>query len=384
VAWLAPENKRLSESYLTIQNILEPVKHSSDKTRGIIRTISGGLVEFWSMEDENACRSRKYHRVIFDEAAFSKPKAIDLWERSVKPTLLDYGGSCLMMSNTNGNDPDNLFWQVCNEDKHGFTQYHAPSHSNPYLPQAELDKLIRENHPLVYRQEYLAEFVDFSGDAFFPRDKLLIDGQPVSYPVRCEAVFAIVDTATKTGKEHDGTAVVYYALVRNRARLVGPDGAAVGHPYQLVILDWDVMQLEGYLLETWLPNVFSQLEGFALSCRAMNGSLGAQIEDKNSGSVLIQQCQARGLPGRPIESKLTSLGKDERALFVSSYYHQGNVKISRHAFEKVTQYKGASRNHFLAQLENYRIGDKDRNREDDLADCAMYGCAMVCADAEWT
>jgi len=46
-------------------------------------------------------------------------------------------------------------------------------------------------------------------------------------------VFAVIDTATKTGKANDGTGVVYYALIRN------------GFSYQLVILDWDLKQIEG-------------------------------------------------------------------------------------------------------------------------------------------
>jgi len=35
-----------------------------------------------------------------------------------------------------------------------------------YLPQDELERLQRDNSPEVYRQEYLGEFVDWSGVAF--------------------------------------------------------------------------------------------------------------------------------------------------------------------------------------------------------------------------
>jgi hypothetical protein len=36
-----------------------------------------------------------------------------------------------------------------------------------------------ETNPLVYAQEYLAEFVDWSGVAFFSREKLLADNLPL-------------------------------------------------------------------------------------------------------------------------------------------------------------------------------------------------------------
>ena len=55
-----------------------------------------------------------------------------------------------------------------------------------------LDDLKTGNDPLVYAQEYLAEFVDWAGVGFFARDKLLDNGQPVPYPVRCDGVFCLL------------------------------------------------------------------------------------------------------------------------------------------------------------------------------------------------
>ncbi len=396
VGWFAPEHKRLAESYNVIAQLVDPVKKRSSKTEGIIETITGGKIEFWSLEDENAGRSRKYHRVIGDEVAFTKPKAIEIWQKAIEPTLLDYDGSAIMMSNTKGIDPDNFMWQLCNEPRHGFVDLHAPTTSNPLLPlrkhgetaaqwlerrNAYFRDLQAKTPTLVYLQEYLAEFVDWSGAAFFTRDSLLKDGQPVEAPKRCETVFAVVDSATKTGKDHDGTAVVFYAVVRNPIRPVSATGV-VGPEYQLIILDWDIQQIEGALLEVWLPTIFQRLEGFALTCCARMGSSGVQIEDKNSGSVLIQQAQRRGWPAEGIESALTALGKDERAISVSGYVYQHLVKISRLAYDKVTTYKETTRNHLLGQVVGFRIGDKDASREDDLLDCFTYGIAIALGNEE--
>jgi hypothetical protein len=382
VGWFAPENKRLSESYNVIVEALEPIKKSSDKTHGIIRTITGGRVDFWSMEDENAGRSRKYHRAILDEAAFTKPGTINIWTKAIKPTLLDYKGRALVMSNTNGLDPENFLYDICHNPAHGFVQFHAPTHSNPFLPRDEVEALQHNNQPLVYQQEYLAEFVDWSGHAFFTRDSLLQDGKPISPPALCETIFATIDTAAKTGKENDGTGVVYFAVVRAPLRQIAPDGSS-GPPYHLVILDWDVTQIEGALLETWLKTVFERLEQLARDCRARMGSVGAMIEDKGTGMVLIQQAARRGWPAHAIESALTKVGKDERAISVSGYVHRGMVKITQMAFDKATTYKGATRNHLLGQVVGFRVGDKDaRRREDDLLDCFTYGCAIALGNAE--
>jgi hypothetical protein len=62
---------------------------------------------------------------------------------------------------------------------------------------------------------------------------------------RCECVFAVIDTAVKTGTDNDGTAVTFF----------GYDEHA---PIPLVILDWDIDQIEGAVLESWLPSVRAQ------------------------------------------------------------------------------------------------------------------------------
>jgi hypothetical protein len=379
VAWCAPDNNRLLESYDVMKTMLEPCKKRASHG-DIIETIAGGKIEFWSLQDENACRSRKYHRIIVDEAAFTKPKTIEWWTRAARPTLVDYRGRALVMSNTKGIDPDNFLYTICHEAKYQFVQFHAPSRSNPHLPRDEVEAFERDNEPLVYQQEYLAEFVDWSGAAFFALNKLLLNGAPVEYPARCEAIFTTIDSATKTGSKNDGTGMIHWALIRNNyPMIVGPDGRLPPR-YSLLILDWDLAQIEGSLLEVWLPGVIEMGRDLARVCKAARGYLGAFIEDKSSGMILLQQAARRGLPAIPIDSDLTKLvevGKDERAISVSGYVYREMVKLSKPAFEKVSNYKGTTRNHLRGQVVGFRIGDKDATREDDLADCFMYGIAIA-------
>lgn len=384
IGWFAPDYKRLTEAYHEIVDILKPVRASSSRVEGVIRTRHGGRVDFWTLEDENAGRSRRYHKVIIDEGAFTKPNMMGIWERSIKPTLLDFNGKCIVSSNTKGIDSENFLWRICNQPEHGFVEYHAPTSDNPLIPfpmpgeapevhtarrKQMLDDLRTQNHPLVYQQEYLAEFVDWSGIAFFATDKLLVNGAPVDEPATCDFVFAIVDSATKTGSKNDGTGVTYFAVTASAV-------------IKLTIIDWDIQQIEGALLEIWLPNVFANLEAMAKRMRARGGSIGALIEDKNSGMVLIQQSIRNNWPVNAIDSKLTSLGKDERAISVSGYVYRGLVKIAKAAYDKVTSYKGATRNHLLTQVSGFRVGDKDASREDDLLDCFAYGVAVALGNSE--
>ena len=64
------------------------------------------------------------------------------------------------------------------------------------------------------------------------------------YPARCDSVLAVIDTASKTGMDHGATAVTFYSY--NPLPKVA----------SLLILDWDIVQVEGAMPETWLPSVF--------------------------------------------------------------------------------------------------------------------------------
>jgi hypothetical protein len=301
--------------------------------------------------------------VIFDEAAFTKTNATSIWEKAIRPTLLDYRGAAIVASNTNGISEENFFWRICNLPEYGFIEYHAPSHSNPFLPADELERLERDNHPLVYSQEYLAEFVDWSGEAFFSLDNMLTDGKPEPFPERCLYLFATVDTAVKTGKANDGTGVVYWAYEQ------------LGTEKWLKIVDYEYLQIEGSMLEMWLPVVYQNLDEYAQKCGSRLGHRGAFIEDKGSGSILIQQARRRDFVVSELPQKLTALGKAERALNASGYVYQKRVKILETAYERLITYKQVTKNHLMGQVLGFRVGDTE-DRPDDLLDCFTYGVVI--------
>jgi hypothetical protein len=300
---------------------------------------------------------------------------------SIKPTLFDYGGEALACSNSAGKNADNFFYNICNDPKYGFAEFHATTMDNPTLPKRSIGESLEEwiirrerfvaalkadDDPLVYAQEYLAEFLDWSGAAFFSREKLLEDGQPVPYPGGCEFVYAVIDTASKTGTNNDATAVTFFAK-----------GLRKSDP--LMILDWDIAQIEG---ATWLPSVFQQLEQLSRVCRAIYGSAGVWIEDKNSGTILLQQSLRRQWTASAIESKLTAMERMSEQFRFPATSIGGQVKYTNEAFNKTVIYKGKARNHLVEQVESFRVGDKDNKREDDLLDTFCYGIAIALGNAK--
>ncbi|MDE2472694.1 MAG: hypothetical protein KGL35_29220 [Bradyrhizobium sp.] len=358
----APDYKILSETYRDLERLLQPITEHSNKTEGLIRLATGGRIDFWTLNNPRAGRSRKYHGVIVDEAAFAGPDMPDIWSKAIEPTLLDYCGGAWAMSTPNGQDTENWFYQICTDKSLGWKEFHAPTASNPFLPAGEIERLRRVKSPPVFLQEHEAEFVDWKGTAFFAESSLLDDGKPYVMPERTDMVYAVIDTAMKDGKEHDGTAVVYFA--RNKIS---------GAP--LVVLDWDVLEIKSNLLSEWLPNVYRRLEDLSARYKARHGSAGAWIEDKASGITLLQHAQKTGGNASALPAQLTAMGKDGRALNVSGYVYQGQVKVAEEAYNKVTNYKGQTRNHLISQVCGFRVGEKNAHQM-DLLDCFTYGVAI--------
>jgi hypothetical protein len=366
----APSYKIINEIWHEIEAPIEPALRSSSETKGVMYTVTGGRVEFWTLEDPRAGRSRKYNTVLVDEAAFAKPNLENIWELAIRPTLLDYEGDAWVFSTPNGIDEENFFYKICTQEKYGFTEYYAPTENNPMMPRAELELLKKQKAPLVFRQEYEAQFVSWAGVQFFALSDLLgPDGQPFPMPRQLDAVFCTIDTAVKTGQKHDSTAVIFWGISKF--------GEA---PRELMILGYDLVKVEGATLEVWIPGVLRRLEGYARVTKSRLGHLGAYIEDKASGTILLQQLAKGEFPAVAIDSKLTAVGKDERAVSVSGYVYQKRIGLTQEAFDFVKEHDGVSRNHLLSQVFGYQLGVK--NQKDDLLDAFCYGIAIGLGNSE--
>ena len=97
---------------------IRPILDTSSKTSGVMRMTNGGRLDFWTLENQIAGRGRRYHRIVIDEAAFTKDgdnkvdgSMMQLWETAIKPTLYDFGGEALVCSNSAGKNSETFFLQ---------------------------------------------------------------------------------------------------------------------------------------------------------------------------------------------------------------------------------------------------------------------------------
>ena len=227
-------------------------------------------------------------------------------------------------------------------------------------PLAKLEKMRKTMSAFfwsaIFQQSPIPE-----GGLFFNEADLLIDGYPVSYPVNSDSIIAILDTAVKTGKKNDSTAVIYCALVKFPVPI-------------LIILDWDAIQIRSSLLSEWIPTVMKRSEELSVQCKARNG-VSIWIEDKASGSTLLQSCQDNGITVYPIPEKFSSsMGKTERAVSASPFVFEGLVKFSEYAYDKTVVLKDQSKNHLLNQIINFKLGID--SGADDCLDTFNYAVLL--------
>jgi hypothetical protein len=102
--------------------------------------------------------------LIIDEAATMKER---IWLQYLEPTLLDKRGKCIFITTPRGHNwLFNLFELGNDANEPDYWASHATSMDNPYLPHDDFERIKRTTDPLVWRQEYLAEFVAFAHQVY--------------------------------------------------------------------------------------------------------------------------------------------------------------------------------------------------------------------------
>ena len=166
VGWFSPTYKMLLEVWREAVRTFAPILSRRNIQERRLEFITGGLLEFWSLDNPDVARGRKYRRVIIDEAAMV-PSLMDVWQYALRPTLADYQGDAWFLSTPKGR---NAFWQMWQWGQDAampeWASWQMPSSVNPTLAPSELDEMRRTMPERTYQQEILASFVEDGGGVF--------------------------------------------------------------------------------------------------------------------------------------------------------------------------------------------------------------------------
>lgn len=166
VGWFAPTYKILLEAWQVLTNTLQPVTRRVSQQEKRIELITGGVLEAWSLDNPDAGRSRKYKRAIMDEWSMVA-KARETWQQAIRPTLTDLEGDAWFLGTPKGR---NHFWElfILGQDAGlpDWNSWQMSTYANPFIKPSEIDAARAEVPDRVFRQEYLAEFLEDGAGVF--------------------------------------------------------------------------------------------------------------------------------------------------------------------------------------------------------------------------
>lgn len=166
VCWCSPSYRMLLEVWREAVRIFEPITARRSAQDHRLELITGGVIEFWSLDNPDVARGRKYRRVIIDEAAMI-PALMDAWNYVLRPTLTDFGGDAYFLSTPKGR---NGFWQMyqwgVDPTNAEWQSWQMPSYVNGKIAPSEFEAMRDTLPEMVYRQEILAEFLEGESQVF--------------------------------------------------------------------------------------------------------------------------------------------------------------------------------------------------------------------------
>lgn len=222
VAYFTPRYKYLGEMWRSLTSRLKSVIVHQNATDGLLQLIGGGSIEFWTMVDPDAGRSRKYHRIVIDEAGLlKKGELLQRWKLAIRPTLADYRGRALFTGSPKGfNDLYDLFQrgQKGTETyKSGYCSMQRPTSANPWIHADEIAEMRSDMTDLEAAQELDAQFVLFGGD-LFPATWPIANTDTLGSPVVARVRFW--DLAGADVRQGDHTVGARLALLRDRRVII--------------------------------------------------------------------------------------------------------------------------------------------------------------------
>jgi predicted phage terminase large subunit-like protein len=164
VFWVAPTYQVARIGWREATNIVTQFPMPINVKEGFltIEFPSGGSIAFKSADSPDNLRGEGLDYLIVDEADFIKA---EVWEQILRPSLSDRKGGAIFISTpkVEGGWFHRLFLKGQSGADPDIKSWHFSTYNNPFIDPKEIDKSKEELPSIVFRQEYLAEFVGATG-----------------------------------------------------------------------------------------------------------------------------------------------------------------------------------------------------------------------------
>ena len=201
--WLSPTHLMASQTWRDFKADMRQIPGSAiNNTERRIDLPSGGMIAVRSAHHPDNLRGEGLNLAVLDEAAFMDGR---VWTEIVRPMLATTRGRALMLSTPFGR---NWFYEVFSRGldpsfQGEWRSFHYGTDTNPMIPPDELESIRRSASERIWRVEYLADFLDDSGQVF-RGIRAAVDATPYGLPNPDHDYVAGVDW----GRDPDFTVIV--------------------------------------------------------------------------------------------------------------------------------------------------------------------------------
>jgi len=160
--WVSPTYKTSAAGWRPLRRLGSQIGAEVRRVDRQVILPGGGTVEVRSADNPDSLRSEGLDFVVLDECAFMTEAA---WSEALRPALSDRLGKALFISTPKGR---NFFWRNWQRGTDGgdWASWQFPTADNPYIAAGEIETARQELPERIFRQEYLAEFIDETGSIF--------------------------------------------------------------------------------------------------------------------------------------------------------------------------------------------------------------------------
>jgi hypothetical protein len=165
VGWFAPTYRYLADPYRSLQRAIMRAIIREDRVERRVELVTGGAIDFWSLDSVDAGRGRAYDRVIIDEAGIVRDLG-PAWQETIRPTLADRQGDGWFLGTPKGR---NFFHRCFERGQVGdleWKSWRLPTTTNPLIRPEEIEAARHELPKVVFEQEFLGIPADDGGNPF--------------------------------------------------------------------------------------------------------------------------------------------------------------------------------------------------------------------------
>ena len=170
ILYLAPTQKQArSIVWEEFKRRLSPINAIFNESRLEIKvpTQEGGcsIIYVGGWENRENYRGMKFHHITFDELDTLKDFFIG-WQEIFRPALTDTAGTADFIGTPKSESRNLSRMEKVAENDADYECFHFTSYDNPHVEDKEIDKAKEELAFDTFKQEYLAEYIDYQGALF--------------------------------------------------------------------------------------------------------------------------------------------------------------------------------------------------------------------------